>query len=189
LHRRTILLGVLATATGACVHPRPRTEPTSAASSLPMAEAWNDEARAILGNALEVLRTFDTYAAYRISAAETSSLQSSWEFSWDPPSAAAWEAAAKDVQGLRERALHLHGGVVISAPDPALWRERRAFADATLLVVEMVDSLAGYRARVDRLPPYGDGSSALPVLQRAWELWSSAAGHWGVRNWEVMTCA
>jgi hypothetical protein len=189
LHRRSVLLGVLATAAAACVRPRSRAEPETPTAGLANAQAWDDEARAILRAALGVLRTFDTYAAYRISVAEASSLRSNWEFSWDPPTTAAWGAATEGVQRLRERAVHLHGSVVTSAPDPALWRERRAFADATVIVSEMADALAGYRARVDRLPQDGDGSGALPVLNRAWELWSSAADHWGVSRWELIPCA
>jgi hypothetical protein len=189
LRRRSLLLGSLVVGAAACVRPRPRTEPASPTSDLPDAEAWNDEARDILRLALEALRTFDAYAAYRISAAESTSLRANWEFTWDPPSAVAWETATQAVDRLSERAARLHGAVASSAPDSALWRERRAFADATFLLREMTDWLAGYRARVDRLAPRGDGSSALPALQRAWELWGSAANYWGVSRFEVITCA
>ena len=187
MHRRSLLLGALAAAATSCVRPRPRAEPASP-TSFAEGEAWNDEARGILRAALEVLRTFDTYAAYRISAAESSLLRSSWEFRWDPPSALAWEAATEGVERLRERAARLHGAVATSLPDPTLWRERRALADATLLLRDMSDALGSYRSRVNRIPPEGDGSGALLLLQWAWELWSQAADHWGVSRFETITC-
>jgi hypothetical protein len=189
LRRRSLLLGVLALAATSCVRPRARTEAASPTTGLREAAGWNDEARDILRSALEPLRTFDAYAAYRISAAPSSSLRADWEFTWDPPSAVAWETATQGAYRLRARAARLHSTVASSTPDSALWRERRAFADATMLLSEMTEALAGYRARADRVSPHGDGSGALPVLQRAWEMWGSAADHWGVSRFEVITCA
>ena len=190
--RRGLLLGTLAAALSACVRPaasRTRPEAEASSASLPDAERWEREARAILSDGLAALRVFDTFAAFRIANAVESALRSASELAWDPPTGADWDEAVHVARGLHGRAEQLFKVVASSPIDPSAWRERRELADATHGLIDLGDALAAYPDRVDHLYPGGDGSAAFDLLEQAWSEWMANAARWGVTRDEPIACS
>jgi hypothetical protein len=173
-------------AASACARPTPRPESSIPDGSPPERDAWEQEARGILSDALETLRTFEVFVAYRISAA---SAADQTMFAADPPSSTAWAEATHVVRGLHGRAEQLFQRVAGSPVDATFWRQRREFAESTQGLLDLGQSLVAYRARIDYLGPGGDGSGAWDVLDRAWALWETSAARWGVRRVESLSCA
>jgi hypothetical protein len=184
--RRTLLttLPVLA---AACIRQPPR-------PSVPTATPTGDfdplyrEAQGALTDALETLRTFDTFQAFRVSTAAQTTMRLPSELVWDAPRAAEWDEAKHVARGLRGRADQLFMATTNLRVDTSQWRERRALADATADVIRVADALAAYSARIDTLPP-GDASGALSLLDTAWAQWEVAAGRWGLTRAEAVSCA
>ena len=57
-----------------CVRSSPRQEALPEASSSPALDDWQASARAMLADALATLRTFEVFAAYRVSVTPSSEL-------------------------------------------------------------------------------------------------------------------
>ncbi len=188
VRRRSLLLGALAALAGGCVRPNARVPAPPPSASISEVQAWDAEARAILEQALEPLRTFDTYAAYRIGHVPKSALRSPREIPWDPPSTPAWNQALAGLEPLHTRAAQLYEIVAASTPDESLWRERRALAAATRALSEMTDALLQYRDAIAKLDEDSDGGSALPHLGDAWHNWELSAGRWNVGRAEPIPC-
>lgn len=185
--RRRELLGLfVAFAAAACVKPADRPSGTPAATP-PEFEAWNREAQAILSDALDTLRTFDIFMAYRLTTPASSS-RTPFDLDWDPPQSSAWNEATHVAQGLRGRADQLFQTVSGARIDASLWREQRALADAAHALLAVGDALALFRAQLDALPP-GDAGSVSGALDRAWALWTDGAVRWGLGRAEAISCA
>ncbi len=184
MRRRAFLAAIAGTAAVACAPRAVPRAPEHTLQELPSQDVWAATARDILVDGLQALRAYDEYAAYRATLDPASSLRSRWELPWSPPAVATWRATTERTYGLRARASGLEGKVAYSVEDPALWRERRSAAEGAALVVDFVDALVAYRARVDHLSPGGDGSGALPLLTTAWERWNAAAAAWDVTRAE-----
>jgi hypothetical protein len=172
---------------GACVRVPPRASEPAAPTSTPELDAWNAEAHAMLTDSLDALRTFDVFAAYRVSSAAESSLRSAAALAWDPPTAAAWDEAVHVSRGLHGRADQLFQAVTTGRIDPSLWREQRTLAAATRDLFDLGDALLAYHDRIQVLPP-GDASGALSLLDRGWSLWESVAGRFGLSRAEPVAC-
>lgn len=141
----------------------------------------------MLSDGLLTLRTFDVFAAYRVSSAEESSLRLPSGLAWDPPTSTAWDEATHVARGLHARADQLFQAVTTTQIDPSLWRQQRALADATHDLLDLGDGLLAYRDRIDGLPP-GDASGALGLLERVWGLWETAAARFGLSRSEPIGC-
>jgi hypothetical protein len=181
------VLGALALLAGACARPVPSPRPTPTPLS-PEFDRWNEEARNILSDVVETLRTFDTFQAFRVSTARESSTRLPSELAWDPPTSTAWDEATHVTLGVHGRAEQLFQKITTAKVDPNLWREQRALADATYQLIEASNVLDAYRRRVDVLPP-GDASAATGLLERAWSQWESAAARWAIGRAELIGCA
>jgi hypothetical protein len=138
----------------------------------------------MLGDALETLRTFEVFVAFRVGNATGAT-----QLGWDPPTASAWNEATHVARGLHGRAEQLFLQVSTSQVDPAYWRQRREFAEATNDLLELGQALAAYRTRVDFLAPGGDGTAAWDVLDSAWARFDAAANRWGFSRAEPVACA
>src|SRR5579884_3596304 len=175
LSRRGLLVGgsalLLATA---CRQPSPRPAPTTEAAPLADLDKWSHEAAGLLQDAIDSLRTFDTFHAFRLStvAADGQPL------SWDPPTSAAWNDATHVARSSHGRASSLFQAISTARVDPSQWRDLRAAAEHAHGLIDLADALAAYRDRVDQLPP-GDALQALPLLEQAWSLWDNVAAPWG----------
>jgi hypothetical protein len=186
--RRRFVVGAVAALAAGCYPPTPqRTEPT-APPLAPEFNAWNQEARGILSDSLQTLRTFDAFQAFRVSTAQQSAMRQPAELMWDPPVSATWDEATHVTRGLRGRADQLVQAISGASLEPGLWRQRRTLADAAHDLVDLGDALMVYRDRVDVLPP-GDANGALALLDRAWAQWEAVAGRWGVSRAESLPCA
>jgi hypothetical protein len=176
--RRRVLLGLLIAGVGsACVPVSPRLEATPGLASSPAVDEWRASALAMIGDALTTLRTFDSFAAYRVSVTPSSALRTPSILAWDPPTGAAWDDATHVSRGLHDRANQLFLAITTARIDASLWRTQREMADATHDVIDLGDALRAYRDRIDRLPP-GDASGALDLLDRAWARWDAIAVRW-----------
>lgn len=189
VRRRPLLLAVVGLVGSACVRPIPRAAPDPPRWAGPEVEGYDAEARSLLADAIEALHTFDAQAAYRISVTPNSGLRSSRELEWETPPAATWQRARTIAGDLARRTDVLFQQVRTATPDPAVWRDRRARAEATYALTEMAAALAAYGAEVDRLDADSDGGPALPALARGWNRWSEAAGYWDVSAGEIIDCA
>lgn len=187
--RRRLLLAMAGLVGIACVRPTPRAAPDPPRWEGPEVAAYDAEARSLLADAIEALHTFDAQAAYRISSTPNSGLRSSREIEWETPPPAAWRRARAIAADLTQRADVLFQQVRTAQPDPAVWRDRRARAEAAYALTEMASALAAYGAEVDRLEADSDGGPALPILARGWNRWSEAADYWGVSAGELIECA
>jgi hypothetical protein len=189
LSRRTALVWLLGSTMAACVRPTLRS--SVAPTPLPTTEfgRWNQEARAILTDALETLQTFEMYAAFRLAAAPQSDKRADVELAWDPPAAMAWNEATHVARGLHGRSEQLFRNVTSTQTDTGLWREQRDLATWTHDLQDLGDALDAYRARVDRLAPDADGTAAWDLLDRAWTRWDTSAAHWGLSRTEAIACA
>jgi hypothetical protein len=182
------MAGLGALAAGACVPVPARPTPQAAPSSTPELDAWHAEARGMLLDALQTLRTFDVFAAYRVSRAPESAIRLPSTLAWDPPTSAAWDNATHVARSLHGRADRLVLTVTTTQIDPRLWRERRSAADAAQELLGLADGLQAYRDRVDRLPT-GDAAGAVGLLDKAWEQWDGTAARWGMSRAEPIGCA
>ena len=80
-----------------------RFEPVSS----PVVDEWQASAQAMVADALATLRTFDVFAAYRVSVTPSSDSRTPAILAWDPPTGAAWDAATHLSRGLHDRANQL----------------------------------------------------------------------------------
>ena len=187
--RRQFVFGSLvALAAGACVRvaERPAAPPTPTSS--PELDGWTAQAQAMLSDALKTLRTFDVFAAYRVSINPDSGLRFASELTWDPPTGAAWDKATHLARGLHGRADQLLQAVTTTQIDQSVWREQRSLADAIHDLRVVGDTLVAYRDRIDTLPP-GDASGALTLLDMAWTQWESTAARFGISRSEPIACS
>jgi hypothetical protein len=190
VRRRELLLGSMALfGVVACAKPAER--PTASATAQPALppdfDAWQREARAILSDALDTLRTFDIFMAYRVTSPASNSRTPN-DLDWDPPTSSAWNEATHVAQGLAGRADRLFQTVSTSRIDAALWREQRQAAENAHSLLDLGAALAIYRAKLDGLPP-GDASGVNDLLDQVWARWTDAAGGWGVSRSEPIDCA
>jgi hypothetical protein len=186
--RRWLLLGSLAAAVGAaCATVPTRLAPTAAPTSLAETEAWQAQAQAMLSDALAALRTFEDFAAYRVSITAGSGQRPPSTLAWDPPRGIDWDSATHISRSLHDRASQLFQAITTSGIEGADWRAQREMADASHDLVDLGDSLRAYRDRVDRLPP-GDAASALELLDAAWSRWDAVAARWGTARAESVAC-
>jgi hypothetical protein len=186
VRRRRFVFGTLALAAAACTRTMPRPTPTPV-SAPPEFDRWNEEARNILSDVLETLRTFDVFQAFRVTVVRESSRRLPSELAWDPPTSTAWDEAIHVTSGLRGRAKQLFEAITTTRIDPNLWREQRALADATHDLLDLSDVLGAYRGRVEVMLP-GDASGALNLLEKAWTSWDGAAARWGIVRSERISC-
>jgi len=132
----------------------------------------------MLADALQSLRTFDGFQAFRVGAAPDSGVRLASELTWDPPSIGEWDAATHLSRTLHGRAEQLFVAITTAQVDAGVWREQRARAESAHGLLDLADALEAYRDRIDRLPP-GDAVVALPLLDRAWGQFDSVASDWG----------
>ena len=184
--RRGVLLAGAGVFAAACarVPPRPVEQQASVG---PEFDVWAQEARGMLSDALQSLRTFEGFHAFRVSTAATSDMRLASELAWDPPTSAAWEEATHNARGLRGRAEQLFLAVTNARVDPGLWREQRARADAAHELLDLGDALAAYRDHLDRLA-VGDASGALEQLDRVWAQWEASVTSWRVGRADTIVC-
>jgi len=142
----------------------------------------------MLDDGLMTLRTFDDFAAYRVSVTASSGMRSQSELVWDPPTGQAWDDATHVARGLRGRADQLFQAITTAQVDSAAWRDQRSLAQVAHDLGGVADALAIYRNRIDRLPP-GDASGALSLLNDAWKQWDTVAATVGMARVEVIGCA
>ncbi len=140
----------------------------------------------MLSDALQALRTFENFHAFRVSTAAESGVRLGSELAWDAPTSAAWDEATHVARGLRGRAEQLFLAVTASHVDEDLWREQRAIADRTSDLVDLGSALNAYRDRIDRAG--GDARGALAQLDQVWGQWDAAAARWGVSRSEPIGC-
>jgi hypothetical protein len=141
----------------------------------------------MLSDTLAALQTFEVFQAFRVSTAAQSTMRTSAELVWDPPTGGSWDEATHVTRGLHGRAEQLFLAIASATIDPSAWREQRRLADATHDLLDLGDALSAYRDRIDLLPQ-GDASSALNLLDRAWGQWDAAAARWGVSRSEPIPC-
>jgi hypothetical protein len=181
--RRTVLCAFLLSVFAACTRPAPPPEHEHVSEELLDRERWEQEVRGILSDALETLRTFEVFAAFRVGRADPAQL------AWDPPTTASWNEATHVARGLHGRAEQLFLQVSTSPVGAGTWRQRRELAEASQGLVELGNALAAYRSRVDFLGPGGDGSGAWDALDRAWAQWEVNAKRWGLGRAELIPCS
>jgi len=191
IRRRSLLNGLLLSPLALGAAACGRAIPAPAATTVPPRpdfDSWNREAAGILSDALQSLRTFDVFQAFRVGTVIESNPRASSELAWDPPTSVGWDEATHVTRGVRARAELLFQAVTTARIDPSLWREQRALADATHDLLDLGDALGAYRDRIDTLPP-GDGAAALGLLDRAWAQWDAAAARFGLGRSELVPCA
>src|SRR5713226_9482465 len=179
--RREFLMCSAALTAAACARAAPRPQAPTAVDLPADFDRWNQEARGILSDGLETLRTFEVFQAFRVSIAAPSSI------AWDPPTSSTWDEATHVTRGLHGRADQLFQSVTTTHIDPSLWREQRKLADATHDLLDLGDAFGAYRNRIDVLPP-GDAANALGLLDQAWTQWDTAAARWGIGRAQPMEC-
>ncbi len=181
MRRRELIAGLFALTAGACARPAARAAPPIAPTApIPEQDAWNAEARAIVLSGLESLCVFDQYAAFRSANVKRAEGQPPGAPAREPPSPSAWQAATARVYALPGRAATLAAAISRATPDPALWRARRAAAEAATQLSAAAETLVAYRRRIDQFAPDDDGSSIAPLRSRARADWVDAAQAWGV---------
>ena len=185
LRRRMLLLSGLGLLVAACgrVAARPTAAPSTRSADF---DAFRQEAQGILSDALQALRTFDTFHAFRVTSATQSEGRLSAELAWDAPSSAAWDEATHVARGMRGRAEQLFVAVTNARVDPDVWREQRAIADRTSDLLDLGAALNTYRDRLDRAG--GDATGALAQLDQLWAQWDASAARWGLRRSEAIGC-
>jgi hypothetical protein len=141
----------------------------------------------MLADALAALRTFEDFAAYRVSITADSGLRPPSSLVWDAPGGSDWDNATHVSRSLHDRAAQLFQAITSSSMDAADWRAQREMADASRDLVDLGDALRAYRDRVDRVPP-GDAGGALELLDSAWTRWEAVAARWGTARAESIAC-
>jgi hypothetical protein len=142
----------------------------------------------MLDDGLQTLRSFEVFAAYRVSTAPDSDRRSAAELVWDPPTGTEWDAATHVAHSLRGRADQLFQAVTTAQVDASIWREQRSMADVVHDIGDVGDALAAYRDRLDGVRP-GDAAGALSLLDDAWARWESTATRLGIGRAEAINCA
>jgi hypothetical protein len=191
LTRRGFLLATLglgACGLAACARIPERAASLPSPTSTPEIDAWRVQATAMLGDGLQTLRSFEVFAAYRVSTTPDSGRRSAAELVWDPPTGAEWDAATHVAHSLRGRADQLFQAITTAQVDASIWREQRTLADVVHDIGDVGDALAAYRDRVDGLRP-GDASGALGLLDDAWTKWEQTADRLGMSRAEAISCA
>jgi hypothetical protein len=180
-----LLLSGLGLVVGACARVTPR---PSTAQATPGADfdGWRQEAQGMLSDALQALRTFDGFHAFRVSTAAESGMRLAAELAWDAPTSAAWDEATHVARGTRSRAEQLFVAVTSARVGSDLWREQRAMADRASDLVDLGTALNTYRDRLDRVG--GDAAGALAQLEQVWAQWEAAATRWGISRSEPIGC-
>src|SRR3982750_3903287 len=176
-----LLLSGLGLVVAACGRVAPR---TSAAQATPGADfgGWRKEAQGLLSDALQALRTFDSFHAFRVNTAAESGMRLAAGLAWGAPTSGAWDEATHVARGTRSRAEQLFVAVTSARVGSDLWREQRAMADRASDLVELGDALNTYRDRLDRVG--GDAAGALAQLDQVWGQWEAAATRWGISRSE-----
>src|ERR1051326_9135044 len=146
--RRAFLVGALGTLlASACARiPAPPVRSTSPTST-PALDGWRTQAFSMLNDSLETLRTFESFAAYRVAAAEQSDYRLPSTLAWDPPSGVAWDEATHVARGLHGRADQLVQAITGAQINPELWREKRLLADQVHDLLDVGDMLGAFRDR------------------------------------------
>jgi hypothetical protein len=190
IRRRQFLVGglSLAVASAACARIPERAAAPPTPTATPELDAWRSEATSMLRDGLQTLRTFEVFAAYRVSITSSTDRRSASELVWDPPTASEWDAATHIARGLRVRAEQLFQAISVAQVDASIWREQRALADTTHAIGDVGDALAAYRDRLDGLRP-GDAAGALSLLDIAWAQWEQTAARLGLSRSEAIGCA
>jgi hypothetical protein len=188
LSRRSWLLLATATVASACTRPQPRVVPLEPPTP-PELGPFQQEAREILSDALQTLRGFEVFGAFRVSSAESSGRRGTTDLSWDPPARGAWDEAIHVTQGLAARAEQLFNHITQAQVDRAAWREQRRMAERTSGLIELGQALAAYREAINGLSPASDGTQLWDMLDRLWERWNANAAEWGVDRAESVACA
>lgn len=170
----------------ACARVAPRVEPTAVTRSTEI-DAWRAAGQALIADALATLRTFEEFAAYRVSVTPDSGQRSASTLAWDPPTSAAWDNATNVSRGLRDRANQLFQGISTASVDAAVWRTQREMAEASHDLMDLGEALRAYRDRLDRVAP-GDAAGALELLNAAWDRWETEAPRWGMARAEAIGC-
>lgn len=184
--RRSFLAGLLGPLAVACMRvPSPPARP-AVPTSTPELDAWRAQASSMLVDALGTLRIFEVFAAYRIANAATSDWRPASTLAWDPPSGSAWDEATHLARGMHGRVDQLVQAITTAQLDPNLWREQRALADQVHDLLDVGDALKAYRDRIDR--EFGDATSALSLLDRAWLRWDATAARFGLDRFESIGC-
>jgi hypothetical protein len=142
----------------------------------------------VLSDGVEALRTFEMYAAFRVSTAAQSERRLATDLAWDPPTNADWDEATHVARGLKGRAEQLLIAVSSATLDAGLWREQRVVAAAANELIRLGEALLAYRERLSQLAPASDGTEAWDLLDRAWQRWDTSAAHWGVSRAEPVAC-
>ncbi len=149
---------------------------------------WEREAKAILSDALETLRTFEVFAAFRVASAGQPDRRAPNELAWDPPGFRAWDEATHVARGLHGRSEQLLQSIATRQLDASQWREQRDWAQWAHDLLDLGDALDAYRGRAERLGAGTDATEALDVLDRAWARFDAAAANWGVSRAELIGC-
>ncbi|HYW88626.1 MAG TPA: hypothetical protein VFB50_12700 [Chloroflexota bacterium] len=186
--RRRLLVGMVGVVAAACVRPAARAPATASTQQPPELTAWEREAKAILSDALETLRTFEVFTAFRVAAAGQSDRRAANELAWDPPGFRAWDEATHVARGLHGRSEQLLQSIATRQLDASQWREQRDWAQWAHDLLDVGDALDAFRMRVAYLPTGSDGTAAWEVLDRAWARFDAAAANWGVSRAERIGC-
>jgi hypothetical protein len=186
--RRVLLVSFALTLAAACARVGQRAQPPAFGEPQAEFKRWENEAKAILSDGLETLRTFEVYAAFRVSLAPSSERRAATDLVWDAPSNAAWNEATHVARGLHGRAEQLFLGVSTAQVDAALWRQQRDMADGANLLVDLGDALRAYRERLDHLDAASDGTAVWELLDRVWAQWDASATRWRVSRTELVAC-
>lgn len=191
LSRRLFLLAAGAGLGAACVRQEPRALPAVPPRDLEDLNRWEAESRAIVNEALPVLRVFDEFASYRLSAATQSfsPARSAVERAWHPPLESAWDEARQVADALFARSQALHQEVLSTPTRESVWREHRQTAEVTLAVSQLGEGLGGFSERAPRLPVGEDGSATHGFLDQGWRAWSAAANALDIDRAEAIVCA
>jgi hypothetical protein len=187
--RRGLLLGALSLGmASACARIPERTPGPPTPTATPDLDAWRAEANALLSDGLQTLRTFEVFAAFRVSITPGSDRRSASELVWDPPSGAEWDAATHVAHSLRGRADQLFQAITTATVDPSIWRDQRTLADIIRDIGPVGDALAAYRDRLDRAQP-GDAGGGLGLLDDAWAMWDQTTTRLGLGRAEAIGCS
>jgi hypothetical protein len=184
--RRGFVVGLLALGTAACARLPVRAAAPATPTVTPELDAWRGEAASMLSDALQTLRTFEVFSAYRVSVTTGSDRRLANELVWDPPTGAEWDMASHLAHSLRARADQLLQAISVTQVDASVWREQRALADVAHDIGPVGDALAAYRDRLDGLRP-GDAAGALSLLDDAWSKWEQTALAIGLSRAEAVS--
>jgi hypothetical protein len=181
--RRQFLLGLGAgTLLSACAPPAPRPTPPLAVIPADQRAAWEQEAHAVLSDAIDTLRTFDILIAFRSSRGRDTGP----ELTWDPPPTSDWQEATHVTTGMRGRADRLLQAIGNASVDAAAWRERRDVAAAADDLLDLADALGTCRERVEA---GGDEGETIRLLDATWARWDQVASGWNVTRAEAIACS